>query len=73
MKASAYYLSFGRRVCTLRYAMGWGQKELASFMDTSQKVISDIEVGKRMLNAHEIVKLCDLFAVSADQLLGRDE
>lgn len=68
-----YYLALGRRVCTLRYAMGWGQKELASRMDTSQKVISDIEVGKRMLNAHEVVMLCDLFAVSADQFLGHTE
>ena len=73
MIRSPFYIAMGTRIALLRKANGLGQKELAEKLYTTTKVVSDIEIGRRYLNAHEVDQLCNLFAVTASQLLGRTE
>lgn len=51
--------------------MGWRQAELAEKLNTNQQTLSRYETGVRGLDVETINRLCDLFNVSADYLLGR--
>lgn len=65
--------TIGAAVRQLRKRLGWGQRELAERAGFGHaQTVSEIERGGRGLKASELVRLADLFHVSAnDLLLGR--
>jgi DNA-binding XRE family transcriptional regulator len=64
---------FGEKLRTLRKQRGMTQHELAAQLGfASQGYIHFLETGKKLPNAHLILKIADFFEVTTDQLM-RDE
>lgn len=61
------------RIKELRLQNGWRQIDLAERLHAKQQTIGHYETGERGLDANTILKLCDIFGVSADYLLGRTD
>ena len=59
------------RIKELRQQNGWLQSDLATRLQTSRQTIGNYETGQRQLDPETILKLCEIFDVSADYLLGR--
>ena len=59
---------FGNRLKTLRGKMS--QEEFAKLLDISRGALSFYENGERMPNIEVVFKMCNVFNVSADYLLG---
>ena len=59
------------RLKELRKERGMIQKDLAQLMQCSVMAISHYEVGDRQPDPDFISRLCDVFGVTADYLLGR--
>lgn len=53
-----------------REQKGLSQRDVASYLDISQAQYWKHETGKSLLNAHQIVLLCELYNVSPNELLG---
>lgn len=64
---------FSNRLAELRHEKGLSQKEIAKLLYIPQTTYSHYEVGNREPSIETIIKLCDLFDVSADYLLGRKD
>lgn len=60
------------RIRELREKMGLTGSELAQRIGISAQHVYDLERGKRRLNETLIKKLCQVFNVSSDYLLGID-
>lgn len=63
-------MNIGERIKELRLDSGWSQTTLADKLFVSQDTISLWELGKSLPDIENLVKLCQLFRVSADYLLG---
>lgn len=61
------------RIVQLRSQMGWTQMELARKLQLNLKTIRNWENGDSAPSAPNIIRLCALFSVSADYLLGLDD
>lgn len=61
------------RIKELRQANGWRQTDLAERLHMRQQTIGNYETGYRSLDVDTIHKLCDIFDVTSDYLLGRSE
>lgn len=59
------------RIKELRIENGWLQSDLAARLSTGKNTVSRYETEQRQLDPETILKLCDVFNVSADYLLGR--
>ena len=59
------------RLRNLREDNDMTQEEIAAFLGTSQTMYSRYERGSNELPVRYLMKLCDLYRVSADYLLGR--
>ena len=57
----------------LRNSRGWTQEEVAEKLCITRAAYTNIENGKRQLDAATIIKLVDIFSVSADAILGLPE
>lgn len=57
----------------LREDQRYTQKEIAEKLGTTQQVYSRYENGINNIPIRHILKLCDIYQVSADFLLGRTE
>ncbi len=57
----------------LREDRRYTQKEIAEKLGTTQQVYSRYENGINNIPIRHILKLCDIYQVSADFLLGRTE
>ena len=64
---------FSNRLAELRHEKRLSQKEIAKLLYIPQTTYSHYEVGNREPSIETIIKLCDLFDVSADYLLGRKD
>jgi addiction module HigA family antidote len=62
-------ISIGKRIKDLREGLGMSQQKLAEMLDVSRPTISQIESGDRKICADEILKLSQVFNISADMLL----
>lgn len=61
------------RIKELRLKNGWLQADLAERLNTKPQTVSRYEKGDRGLDVETIFKLCDIFGVTADYLLGRSD
>lgn len=61
------------RLKELRLKSGKKQSEIAELLGVTPAALSYYETGKRALDADAIVKLSDLFGVSADYFLGKTD
>lgn len=57
----------------MRTARGWTQQDLADKLNTKYQTIGHYETGRREPDIDTIFRLCDVFGVSADYLLGRSD
>lgn len=62
-----------QRIIDLREKRDWTQTRLASELGISKSIMSKIENGSRKLSTEELDKLSDIFNVTADYLLGRND
>lgn len=59
------------RIKELRIQNAWRQQDLAARLNTNQQTVGRYETGARGLDVETIFRLCEIFDVSADYLLGR--
>ena len=59
------------RIRELRKSQGWLQSDLADKLNTTAQSVGRYETEQRQLDPETILKLCEIFDVSADYLLGR--
>ena len=64
---------FSQRLKLLRKEKKLTQKEMALFLDKTERHYQDIEAGRITIPSLMLRKLADYFGVSADYLLGRTE
>ncbi|MDE7083090.1 MAG: helix-turn-helix domain-containing protein [Clostridia bacterium] len=65
---------YGQILKELRKEKGWSQDELAKQLNTSQRTISRYERELFDLSTDMIIKICNLFDITSDYLLGlKDE
>lgn len=58
------------RIKDLRTSRGWRQADLAVILNTKPQTVSRYEKEDRGIDVETINKLCEIFGVSADYLLG---
>ena len=59
----------GKRINVRRKELRFTQEQLAEAMDVSVQMISNLELGKKAIRPENLVKLCEVLAVSADFVL----
>ena len=64
---------YGKRIRELREERDMTQAELAKELHVSQITVSRFELEQHDLGTQMIIKICDIFDVSADYLLGRED
>lgn len=62
--------TFRKRLKELRHDKKFSQIRLARLLDTTNSSVCDWECGRTEPNIEMIIKLCVVFGVSADYLLG---
>lgn len=60
----------GKRIVALRQQHNFSQEKLADMLATGRSTIIRYETGQTFPNSEIIIKLCSIFSVSADYLLG---
>ncbi|MDD7506217.1 MAG: helix-turn-helix transcriptional regulator [Clostridiales bacterium] len=68
-----FVMTIGDRIKELRKEKNFSQSQLARRIGVSQKAVDYWELGTNEPKASYIVKLAELFEVSADFLLGIDD
>lgn len=59
----------GEKIKKLREESGLSQKDLSRLLGVSRSAVTLIEANRRKVSADEIVRLCEIFGISADELL----
>lgn len=62
-----YYIN---KIRELRKEHGYSQAQLAEILDTTQQHYSCYENGKNEMPIRHLIKLCEFYSVSADEILG---
>ena len=62
-----------KRIWQLRLERGINQKELGNAVGVSKQSVSNWENGNIMPSIDLLIRLADVFGVSTDYLLGREE
>ena len=65
--------SIGTTIKKLKKEAKYTQTQLANMLSTSQDTISIWELDKALPDVESVIKLCKIFDVSADFLLGLTE
>ena len=60
------------RVTLLRESLGWSREQLGDFLDVHERTIYRYERGDASIPDETKARLCDLFGVSLDHLMGRE-
>lgn len=63
-------MSIGLRIKQLRLGRKWSQYRLAQSIGTNTKTVKDWENDVSMPSIPNVIKLCRLFHISSDELLG---
>lgn len=61
---------YGKNIREFRKNSNMSQKDLAEKLGTTQKNVSKYELEILDLSTETIIKLCEIFQISADTLLG---
>lgn len=65
--------AINERIKELRNQLHLSQDYVAKYLGVNRTTFTQMENGKRKILAEELSKLCALFGVSADSLLGDNE
>lgn len=63
--------SYLKRIRDLREDNDYTQSQIADLLGTSQTMYARYERGANELPIRHLIKLCDIYNVSADYILGR--
>lgn len=63
----------GENIKKLREENGLSQKELSRLLGISRSAVALIEANRRKVSADEIIRLCEIFCISADELLNHPD
>lgn len=66
-------MTLGEKIAQLRCAAGLSQEQLAEAMEVSRQAVSKWENDQAAPEVNRIVRLCALFSVSADEMLGLEK
>lgn len=64
---------YGKRIRDLRKENNYTQKQLASLIKVDFRTVSFWETERFEPNIEQLIKLCDVFSVSADYIIGRKD
>lgn len=64
-------MSIGERIWQLRTAKGLSQEELAERLEVSRQSVSKWETDGAVPELDKLMRLCDLFHITMDELTGR--
>lgn len=64
---------YGQRIKEIRQEKGLTQAQLAEMLTTTQSTIGKYEREEIQLTVDTIIKICKVFEVSADYLLGLED
>ena len=62
----------GDNIRVLRKKNGLLQKDLADQLNITRKALSNYEVGKRIPDIFELIRMAEIFKVSVDEIIGRE-
>lgn len=65
-------MNLADRILAYRKAKGLSQEELAEVLNVSRQTISKWETGQSQPDLDKLLPLCELFEISADELLGKE-
>ena len=65
--------TYSERIRELRVLRGMSQQDLADRLDVNKVTISQYERGVRKPDLNALTALCDIFNVSSDYLIGKDD
>ena len=60
----------GNNIKTLRKKNRMTQEQMAKKLYLKRQTLSNYEIGKRVPDIYELVKIADLFDISLDELVG---
>lgn len=66
-------MQYMKRIRDLREDSDLTQAQVAEYLGTSQTMYARYERGANELPIRHLMKLCDLYKVSADYILGRTD
>lgn len=66
-------MNFAEKLSTLRKSRGWSQEELGEKLGVTRQTISKWELGSTTPEMEKLSGLCELFGVSANELIGNAE
>ena len=66
-------MSIGSRIFELRMSKNLSQSALADMLDVSRQSVSKWETGSAVPDLDNLIKLCDVFDVTLDELTGRTD
>lgn len=66
-------MEYIKRIRDLREDNDLTQEQVAEYLGTSQTMYARYERGANELPIRHLMKLCDLYKVSADYILGRTD
>ena len=66
-------MNLGERIYELRNQMNLSQGDLADRLDVSRQSISKWENNMAVPDLDKLIKLCDVFEISLDELTGREK
>ena len=64
-------MDYRQRLREIREDRDLSQAEIGQVINKSQQGYNHIETGRAELKIEDLLKLCDLYQVSADYLIGR--
>ena len=69
----AVFMSVGSRIFELRMSKNLSQSALADMLDVSRQSVSKWETDSAVPDLDKLMKLCDVFEVTLDELTGRTD
>ncbi len=66
-------MDYRQRMKDLREDRDLTQAEVGTIINKSQQGYNHIETGRAELKIEDLIKLCDLYGVSADYFIGRTD
>ncbi len=64
-------MRLGQNIFHHRSRLGWSQDRLAEALEVSRQSVSKWETGSTVPDLDKLMKMCDLFGISLDELVGR--